>query len=60
MPHPSVDWLYPLLAAVQGVEESLLHPTASHLPWSGELAEQVRGVQCAGLMWGHTHPMGAE
>ncbi len=43
MPHPAVDWLYPLLQAVQGVEESLVPPT-SHLPWSSRLAEQVRSA----------------
>ncbi|GAB4814208.1 hypothetical protein N2152v2_001254 [Parachlorella kessleri] len=44
VPHPAVDWLYPLLQAVQGVEESLVPPT-SHLPWSSRLAEQVAALQ---------------
>lgn len=40
MPHPAVDWLYPLLRAVQAAEDSMLQPGAQ-LPWSQQLAQQV-------------------
>lgn len=39
-PHPAVDWIYPLLHAIQAAEESLLHP-GSQLPWVQQVVLQV-------------------
>lgn len=52
--HPTLDWLYPVLAAVQGLEEALLvpPPAGQHTvaAWSSEVADKASRVAAQPVM----------